>query len=128
MTSLAINLDKGTVLAKKVYVAKNFFSRLRGLIGTASLENEAGLLIIPCSSVHSFFMRYPIDVVFLDHNNRVLKILYSLPPYRIGPMVKGARKALELKAGVVSATGTEIGDQIVFSGEDGKNGEIFKNT
>jgi uncharacterized membrane protein (UPF0127 family) len=43
-------------------------------------------------------------------------------------MVKGARKALELKAGVVSATGTEIGDQIVFSGEDGKNGEIFKNT
>ena len=125
---MVINLDKGTVLAKKLYIADNFFYRLKGLIGTADLENDTGLLIIPCSSIHTFFMRYSIDVVFLDHQNRVCRILHSLPPYRIGPIVKGAKKVLELNAGVSLATGTEIGDHIVFSGEDGKNGEIFKNT
>lgn len=112
---MVINLDKGTVLAKKVYVADNFFYRLKGLIGTADLENDAGLLIIPCSSIHTFFMRYSIDVVFLDHQNRVCRILHSLPPYRIGPIVKGAKKVLELNAGVNLATGTEIGDHIVFN-------------
>ena len=125
---MVINLDKGTVLAKKLYIADNFFYRLKGLIGTADLENDTGLLIIPCSSIHTFFMRYSIDVVFLDHQNRVCRILHSLPPYRIGPIVKGAKKVLELNAGVSLATGTEIGDQIVFNGEDGKFGKKFKNS
>jgi len=125
---LVINLDKGTVLAKKVLVADNFFHRLKGLIGTSDLESETGLLITPCSSIHTFFMNYSIDVVFLDHQNRVCGILHSLPPYRLGPIVKGARKALELKAGVCSATSTEIGDHIAFSGEDDTYVENFKNT
>ncbi|HHW02203.1 MAG TPA: DUF192 domain-containing protein [Thermoanaerobacterales bacterium] len=110
----AINSTRKTVLAEKVETATNFTGRLVGLIFTTNFKTGMALLIVPCSSVHTWFLRYAIDVVFLDRGNRILKVAQSIPPFRIGPVVRGAAKVLELPAGVCRATGTEIGDVIEF--------------
>ncbi|MTI82198.1 MAG: DUF192 domain-containing protein [Firmicutes bacterium] len=84
-------------------------------MGTPSLPENQSLLLTPCSSVHSFFMRYPIDVIFLDEENRVLRILHSLRPFRFGPLVRGAKVALELPAGRCTSSSTRVGDLIKFT-------------
>lgn len=114
----ATNSTRKTVLADKVKTAFSFAERLVGLICTADFRTGMGLLLAPCSSIHTWFMRYPIDVIFLDRDNRVLKVAHSVPPFRLGPVVRGATKALELPAGVIGATGTQIGDVIDFTFEE----------
>ncbi|MBM7855624.1 uncharacterized membrane protein (UPF0127 family) [Desulfohalotomaculum tongense] len=105
-----INVTRSMILAKQVEVAETFKARLKGLIGTSILPSDRALLIRPCSSVHTFFMKYPIDVIFLDKENRILKILHSLPPYRFSPLVWNAKMVLELPAGRCRCTGTRVGD------------------
>ncbi|WP_422444877.1 DUF192 domain-containing protein [Thermoanaerobacterium sp. DL9XJH110] len=114
----AINSTRKTVLADRVETAFDFAKRLVGLILTPDFKTGMALLIMPCSSIHTWFMRYPIDVIFLDGDNRVLKVAQSIPPFRFGPVVRKAVKALELPAGVCRATGTEIGDVIEFTFEE----------
>lgn len=114
----ATNFTRKTVLADRIKTASSFGERLVGLIGTADFRTGMGLLLVPCSSIHTWFMRYPIDVLFLDRDNRVLQAVHSIPPFRWGPVVKGAAKALELPAGVIGATGTQIGDMIEFTLEE----------
>ena len=79
------------------------------------MRQGTGLLINPCSSIHTCFMRYAIDVVFLDEENTTVHILHSIPPYRFSPVIQGAVKVLELPAGVCSSTNTVIGDKIQFT-------------
>lgn len=107
-----LNSNKQIILATKVFYAENFFQRLIGLIGTKYLDKATGLLITPCSSVHTCFMRYPIDVIFLDEDNKILHIMHSIKPYRFSPIVKRAKKVLELPAGTCISTGTAINDQV----------------
>lgn len=114
----AINFTRKTVLADRVKTACSFAGRLVGLICTPDFRAGMGLLLVPCSSIHTWFMRYPIDVIFLDRDNRVLKVAHSVPPFRLGPVVRGATKALELPAGVIGATETQIGDVIDFTFEE----------
>lgn len=76
-------------------------------------ENQA-LLIKPCSSIHTWFMKYPLDIIFLNQENRVIRILHTIPPYRFGPVVRNAKTVLELTAGRCRQTGTEKGDLICF--------------
>ncbi|MDK2856396.1 MAG: uncharacterized protein PWQ41_534 [Bacillota bacterium] len=114
----ATNFTRKKVLAEEVKTAFSFAERLVGLICTAEFRTGMGLLLAPCSSIHTWFMRYPIDVIFLNREDRVLKVAHSVPPFRFGPVVRGAAKALELPAGVCRATGTEIGDVIEFTCEE----------
>jgi uncharacterized membrane protein (UPF0127 family) len=79
--------------------AATFLTRARGLLGRRLGDNE-GLLITPCSAVHSFGMRYPIDVVFLDRNHIVKKVVTNLRPWRIASCI-GSRSVLELPVGAV---------------------------
>jgi hypothetical protein len=79
------------------------------------LEDGEALLIKPCSSVHMFFMRFPLDIVFFDKGGTVVKIVSDLKPWRMALGGKGAWCALELPAG--AAAGISVGDQIVFEGE-----------
>ncbi|MBO8137535.1 MAG: DUF192 domain-containing protein [Desulfotomaculum sp.] len=109
-----INVTRGVILAKKINMAETFKSRLKGLIGTSSLPKGHALLIKPCASVHTFFMQYPIDVVFLNEDNRIIRVIHSLPPYRLGPIVRGAKKVLELPADICRHTGTRTGDLLRF--------------
>jgi len=111
-----VNRTRGTVLGINVRTAHTFLSRLAGLLGTAEIGEGEGLWIVPCRSVHTLGMRYPIDVAFLDAGRTVVGILANLPPNRIGPVFRGATGALELPAGTAAATGTAAGDLLEFEG------------
>ena len=98
----------------RVRTAQTFLSRLVGLLGTATIAEGEGLWIVPCRSVHTLGMRYPIDVAFLDARGVVVGILEGFPPNRVGRVVRDARGALELRAGTLAATGTVPGDRLEF--------------
>jgi uncharacterized protein len=109
-----VNRTRGIVLGEKVRPASTFLSRFVGLLGTAAIEDGEGLWIVPCRSVHTLGMRYPIDVAFLDARGVVVGILEGFPPNRVGRVFRGARGALELRSGILAATGTVPGDRLEF--------------
>ncbi len=94
-----------------VEIAKNFFSRLRGLMFRQKLETGRGLLLAPCDGVHMFFMRFAIDVVYLDKNFCIKKIVRSLPPWLGVSFCFGAWAALELPAGEAERLNLEVGQK-----------------
>jgi len=105
-----VNLTRGTVLAERAAVAETPGTRRRGLLGTGSLPDGCGLLIVPCRNVHTLGMRYPIDVVFIDESWTVRRVVHGLKPARLSPLVIRARAVLELPSGRAAATGTAAGD------------------
>ena len=111
------NLTRGTVLAERARRADTVWSRMRGLLGTSGLEPGAGLVIVPCNSVHMFWMRYPLDVVFASASGEVVGVEENLKPWRMSRVYWGARYAIELPVGVIAATGTCPGDDLDL-GED----------
>ena len=94
----------------KAKTAKTFWERFMGLMGKSEIpEASDGLLIEPCNSIHCFFMRFAIDAVFLDKDNRVLKIA-CCKPWSIGPIVWKAKKVLELKVGIAKQLAIREGE------------------
>jgi len=85
---------------------------MRGLMGKKILKQGEGLLLAPCNAVHMMFMRFPIDVIFMDRDFVVVKILHSLEPWRISPVVRGACQVVELMAGTASNKGIKTGDKL----------------
>ena len=109
----------GRVVCERCEIPESSFGRMRGLLGRDGLEPDAGMLIEHAGSVHMFFMRFPIDVVFLARDRTVVGIRHRLAPWRVA----GARRAvasLELPAGRAAEVGVEEGDALVFEdvGED----------
>jgi len=116
-TIRALNRTRGTVLCERLEVAESMAAQSRGLLGRDGLAPGAGMLFegrgfLPLMWMHMFFMRFPIDIVFLDRSNRVLRINRGLKPWRVSSMVFGARRALELAAGAAARSGTVEGDQL----------------
>ena len=109
---IARNQTSGAVIAPRTSVADGIWSRFRGLMLRPPLEDGEALLIKPCNSVHMFFMRFPIDIVFVDKAGVVVKVISHLKPWRVALGGKGARNALELPAG--AAAGINVGEQIAF--------------
>ena len=109
-----INLNKNTVLAEAALIAETPFKRIKGLLGRKDFKAGQALIIRPCNSIHTFFMRFPIDVLFLDKNNRIVKTVPSLKPYRITPIYFSARLTIELPAGTIQRSSTQEGDLISF--------------
>jgi uncharacterized membrane protein (UPF0127 family) len=109
------NSNRDIVLASDVRLADTPRSRRTGLLKRESLRPGEGLWIVPTQAIHTFGMRFPIDVVFLDAALRVKRIYHGLAPYRLTPFVWGACSVLELASGAVSTTGTVVGDQLQFS-------------
>lgn len=106
-----INLSRNNILAERVDAAESFFARCRGLLGTRALKPSNGLWISPCRSIHTWGMRYPIDALFIDGDNR-LRHAATYRPWRVSRVVPSARGVLELAAGTLERTGTRIGDRI----------------
>jgi uncharacterized membrane protein (UPF0127 family) len=111
-----VNRTRGILLGDKVRTASTLLARFVGLLGTAAIAEGEGLWIVPCRSVHTLGMRYPIDVAFLDARGVVVGILEGLPPNRVGRVFREARGALELRSGILAATGTVPGDRLEFEG------------
>jgi uncharacterized protein len=101
----------GQPVCARCFVADNPWSRMRGLLGRSSLPAGEGLLLRPAGSVHSFFMRFPIDVVFLDRELEVVGVVAPLPAWRTAKQ-RGAKTALELAAGEAARLGLEPGAQL----------------
>lgn len=110
------NKTQNTILASKAKLADKFISRLKGLLGKKSLLSEEGLIIYPCKQIHSAFMRFHFDAIFLDPDFNILHIEKEMPPFRISPLIRKACIVVELPAGTVEKTGTEPGDRLVFEG------------
>ncbi len=94
--------------------ADGFWSRFKGLMGKRSLGQGEGVLIYPCSSVHTWFMRMPIDVVYVSRQDEVVAIDRGLRPWRIGRLHRGVRYVVEVAAGV--AAQVRPGDRLVITG------------
>ena len=108
------NRARGTILANRLEVADSAPKRTKGLLGRDGLGSGEGLWIIPCESVHTFFMRFAIDLVYLDRRNRVKKIRSVVVPWRVSACLS-AHSVLELPAGTIRKTMTEAGDMLEFT-------------
>lgn len=111
----AIDRTTGAVLAARAARADRFLPRLVGLLGRRALAEGEGLLLVPCSSIHTLGMRFPIDVLFLGPEGNVLRALHGVPPWRVPAPVPGARMVLELPAGTLARTGTIDGNLVVLA-------------
>lgn len=99
------------MLATRAEVADTSAKRRTGLLKHQRLESGEGLWIVPCESVHTFFMKFAIDLVYLDKNKKVRKVRDSVPPWRASACFS-ANSILELPAGTAKETGTQPGDQL----------------
>jgi len=104
---------QGQAILDTVYRAESSIERMRGLLGRAELGSEEGFWIEPCNAVHTLFMTYPLDVLFLDGNGVVLKAVSHLKPWRFAGTMK-ARATLELAAGRSAGFGRIVGKQITW--------------
>jgi uncharacterized membrane protein (UPF0127 family) len=112
---LAVNVTKHErVLARRVEWAGTSAQRKRGLLGRSSMGAEEGIYLVPCRWIHMFGMKFPIDVAFLAADGRVVALHHSLKPNRLSRIALRAEGALELAAGRLADTCTEIGDTIEF--------------
>jgi uncharacterized membrane protein (UPF0127 family) len=104
----------GTIVCERCQLAASPISRLRGLLGRDGLEPGEGLLLRPASAVHTWFMRFPIDAVFLSRDLVVLGIAGRLEPWRAAGR-RGAKAVLELRAGESAERGLRVGDELVLA-------------
>jgi uncharacterized protein len=111
------NLTRQVVLADWVEVADHGATRRRGLLGRDALPAGEGLWIVPCESVHTFFMKFPIDLIYLDRNKKVKKVRSSVPPWRLSACLS-AHSIIELASGTIETTQTRQGDVLEFSSID----------
>jgi len=107
------NQTRNTLLGETVDVADTSEKRRVGLLKHTSLKPGTGLWIVPCESVHTFFMKFPIDLVYLDKKRRVLKVRDSVPAWRLSACLR-AHSILELPAGTAKSTGTVPGDVLAI--------------
>ena len=108
LPEVALANDDGTVVCERCLLAETPFARLRGLLGRSGLSSGEGLLLRPAGSIHTAFMRFTIDVVFLNKANEVVKVASELRPWRTASC-RGARAALELPAGEAARQGLKPG-------------------
>jgi uncharacterized membrane protein (UPF0127 family) len=108
------NLTRNTVLATCLELADTGPKRNKGLLGRQGLSPGGGLWIVPCESVHTFWMQFPIDLVYLDRKKRIKKLRSSVPPWRLSACLS-AHSILELTSGTIESSQTEIGDTLEIS-------------
>ena len=106
------NETRGTVVADRARVAHTMGDRIVGLLNRSGIERGEGLLIERTQSIHMFFMRFAIDVIFIDRSGRVTKAVTGLRPWRVIWWARGARDCIELPVGAIATSGTQTGDQL----------------
>ncbi len=112
----AINSSRGVPVAISVRRATGLWDRTRGLLGRKGLERGSGLLLEPCSGIHTVGMAFPIDAIFLSKEHTVVHLVHQMRPQRFSRYVFRAHAVLELPAGTIEETGTQMGDTLIFEG------------
>jgi uncharacterized protein len=106
-------LERGPIVCDRGELARTPWTRTKGLLGRSGLDPDQGLWIQPTNSIHMFFMRFPIDVVYAAADGRVLKLVRGLKPWRVS-FCMGAKVALELPVGAIERSGMAVGDHLVI--------------
>jgi hypothetical protein len=109
-----VNVTRNMVVAQRAEQARSFWARLRGLMFRPQLEIGSGLVIEPNNNVHTFWMRFAIDVVFVDRADHVVGLVHAMPPNRPYAGARRAQRTIELPAGTIVASDTRIGDQFTI--------------
>lgn len=116
------NLSKNVIISERAKIATEFISKFRGLMFKREIEKNGGLILVNTNSIHTFFMYFPIDVLFLNSDFLVIKKIENLKPNRITSPFNKAKFVVELKTGKIKKTNTEVGDKIIFDGGIEKDG------
>ena len=109
-----INTKNNSVTADKLTIANNPFSRSKGLLGKAGLNKGEGLHIIPCNCIHSCFMKFKFDAVFINKKNEVVYLIEKMPAWQFSKVYFQAHSVIELPAGTIKETEIRIGDVLEF--------------
>lgn len=107
-----LNKTKHCIIASQGQLADTFFSRLKGLLGRSGLSDQEALVITHCNSIHMFFMKFPIDVIFVDKNNYVVGLVEGIKPFQLSKIYFKSNYAVELMQGKIRKINVEIGDSI----------------
>ena len=108
------NRTRHTVLGVKVEPAGSFWSRLRGYIGRPQPKQGEGILLVRCDAIHTWWMDFDLDVLFLDEKGRVIDVVRSLRPWKRTRRVPGACYVLEVPVGTIDSSGTRVGDELTW--------------
>ena len=111
--TITIEREQGEVVCGRCVLADRPWSRVRGLLGRRSLGPDEGLLLRPVGAIHSMFMFFPIDVVFLDRDNAVVKVVHDLRPWRFAA-ARRAKAVLELPAGAAERARLAVGQELLI--------------
>jgi len=114
---IAINVTRGVRVTQCGRIADNPWTKLIGLLRDRTLEFGDGMWLKPCNSIHSFGMRFTFDAIFLDKNLRVVHLVCEMKPWRISRMVFSAHSVLEVPAGMICQSATDLGDQFEMQRE-----------
>jgi len=110
-----INQSRGTVLADDVVIADTPVRRITGLLNKTSLPQGQALVIKSCNSIHTFFMRFAIDVIFADKKGKIVGLKKNIGPFKISPIYWKANFVVELPAGTLDQTNTALGDNLALA-------------
>lgn len=108
------NITRGTQIAERAEVASSGAKRSKGLLGRKGLERGGGMWIIPCESVHTFFMQFSLDLIYLDRKHRIRKVKRGVPPWRVSACLS-AHSILELPCGTIEHSQSQPGDLVEIS-------------
>lgn len=114
----ATNTATGSVVGKKIRRATSLLDRMVGLLGRKSLSPDEGLWLWPCNSIHTYFMRFPIDALFLSATGEIVRLYESFDPYQMTKIIFSAKSVLELPAGTIARTGCALGQTVAFTETD----------
>jgi uncharacterized membrane protein (UPF0127 family) len=106
------NLTKGNIILKEAELAESFPARLKGLLGRKSIKEDTGLIINPCNSIHMIGMKFPVDVIFVDKDQKICHMIPSMKVMHISPMVRNARYVIEAPVGTIAAKNAEVNDRV----------------
>lgn len=106
------NLTLDIILSDHAELADTFLGRMRGLLGRSTFAEGEAMVITHCNSIHMFFMKFPIDVIFLDQDFRVVGEERHIRPFMMSPVYWTSERVVELPAGTLERTGTSIGNII----------------
>lgn len=107
-----INVNTGITIADRLIIADNFIHRMIGLLGKKELKEREGIILKPCNSIHTFFMKFPIDVIFLDKDNIVINLIENMIPGKISPIIWKSKSILELPILTIKRTNTLLGHRL----------------
>ncbi len=109
-----INVKNDYVIADMAKEAKSFWKQLKGLIGKKSFDSGSAMIFPKCKQIHTYFMRFPIDIIFIDEQNIVIAATENLGKNRISKHINASKCVIELPAGTINQSDLKIGDKILI--------------